>query len=60
SYLRVLQLVADLHPLIGNDVEAAARADRVLVVDAPDAGDVEFTLRNRGVRVDRIAISDTV
>ncbi len=57
TYLRVLQLAADLHPMIGNDMEAAARADRVLVVDAPDAGDVELALRNRGVRVDRVAIT---
>jgi len=55
TYLRVLQLAADLRPQIGNDVEVAARADRVFVVDAPDAAAVELALRNRGVRVDRIA-----
>ena len=57
TYLHVLQLAADLHPRVGSNLEEAALADRVLVVDAPEAGDVEIALRNRGVRVDRVALA---
>jgi len=54
TYLHVLRLAAHLHPQIGNDVETAVQADRVLLVDAPDADAIEWRLRSRGIRVERI------
>jgi hypothetical protein len=52
--LALLRLAAARQPEIGSDLAAAARAGVVLLVDAPDAGDVEAYLRGQGVRVERV------
>jgi len=45
-----------IQPEIGADVAAASRADRVLLVDGPDADEVERRLKMQGVAVERIAL----
>ncbi|MEJ5247755.1 MAG: carboxypeptidase-like regulatory domain-containing protein [Caldilinea sp.] len=52
----LLRLAAELQPEIGADVAAASRADRVLLVDGPDADEVERRLKMQGVAVERIAL----
>lgn len=52
--LALLQLAAALQPEIGADIVAASRADRVLLVDGPDADEVERQLKMHGVLVERV------
>ena len=54
--LALLQLAAALQPEIGADIAAASRADRVLLVDGPDADEVERQLKMHGVPVERIPV----
>lgn len=54
SFVNLLHLAASQQPQIGSDPAAAAAADRVLLLDAPEADEIERYLRRQGVHVERI------
>lgn len=55
STLALLHLAATLHPIVGNDLAAAAQAGRVLITEGPDADAVAAQLERQGVVVERVA-----
>jgi hypothetical protein len=54
SFVSLLHLAVSQQPQIGSDPAAAALADRVLLLDAPEADEIEQYLRQQGVRVERV------
>jgi hypothetical protein len=50
----LLRIAADLQPVVGSDIDAAARAGRVLLWGGAEAAQWEMDLLLRGVKVERV------